>query len=475
MKRSLFGKLFSVSAAIMTAGFAILIGATVFALSGERERESLDRLESEAVAISDVINRMNSPSDYSGVMRRMATAFSNIDGSTVFFSNSSGYVFVCSDTTNGISCIHRKKMISDDILSEISARGVYINVGNFDGVYDEDHYTVGKPVYIDGNDKTTYVFVSAKIENKWYYVADILAVAAVPCAGVLAAMFIIVFFVTRSTVKPLKEISEATRQMANGDFSRRVSAENNDEIGDLAVSFNKMSESLESLDTMRNSFVTNVSHDLKTPMTTIGGFVDGILDGTIPENMQHKYLTIVSGEVRRLSNTVNTMLNLSKVESGVAQLTYSRVDLTDMVCRIIISFETMLTEKSIDVLGLDDAPSVSLECDENMMYQAVYNLIDNAVKFTQSDGYISFYFSENNSDVEMYIKNSGNGISPDEIDRIFERFYKTDKSRSVDRSGSGIGLHIVKTIVDKHGGEITARSVEGQYTEFRLKLPKVRE
>ena len=166
------------------------------------------------------------------------------------------------------------------------------------------------------------------------------------------------------------------------------------------------------------------------------------------------------------------MMTLSKVQSGIDEMSFTSVDIIDLICRVVLSFEVALTNKNIDILGLDYNGKIIVECNENMIYQAIYNLVDNAVKFTQNGGYISFYFSENNSVLEMYIKNSGDGISDNDIVHVFERFYKTDKTRNVDKFGAGIGLYIVKNIIDNHGGEISVKSVEGQYAEFCVIIPK---
>ena len=206
-------------------------------------------------------------------------------------------------------------------------------------------------------------------------------------------------------------------------------------------------------------------------MTTISGFIDGILDGTIPQSDQGKYLKIVSDETKRLSRLVNSMLQLSKFESEQMKLNVTSFNMTDMLLQILFSFENRIENKNIDIRGLDDIDTVFLSADSDLIYQVMYNLIENAVKFTPENGYIEFKINLQKDKMHLYIKNSGDGMTEQELGRIFERFYKSDRSRSEDKSGMGFGLYIVKLILKLHGGNIIASSVLGEYTCFEVNLP----
>ncbi len=472
MRNRLFNRLFISTALSVLIGFVLLVLLSAFSFSSKTEAERLNTLRDEAKAIAESLNLTDSETVYSDEVKRLALAFSDANDSAVFFVNRSGLVTICSESLNNDACVHAGNTINKKVVNDVFVRAKHESTGDFYGLYDSDHYVVGIPVVSSYGDLYTAVFVSAQVDDHYDIYFDTIAFSLIPAFIVLVLVWLVLFLISRNTLRPLREMSEATKAMANGDFSRRVTVRRQDEIGELAVSFNKMASSLGELEYMSNSFVTNVSHDLKTPMTTIAGFVDGILDGTIPNELHNKYLSIVSVEVKRLSSTVNTMLELSKIDSGMSKLCLTPVDLFDLVCRVALSFEYSLTEKDIAVLGLDADERFVANCDERMMYQVIYNLFDNAVKFTQRGGYISVSFSENNSAVMLYIKNSGEGISQKDIAHIFERFYKSDKSRSEDINGSGVGLYIVKNIVSNHGGDITVKSVEGQYTEFCITLNK---
>lgn len=472
MKNKLYLRLFFSVASVFLAGLLLFAGTMVFALASQQETERFDQLRNEALSIAESLQQVDKGQNYSDEIKRMASAFSNLNDSTVFFVNRSGLVSVCSDSINHVDCPHTDLTLDAATLRAVFTKGRYESTDDFGGIYDCAYHTVGVPILGQSASFDMAVFVSAKVDYHLDTFAEILGVCLVPFLASLAVIFLVVFLISRNTMRPIREISEATKAMANGDFRCRVSETRRDEIGELARHFNKMAESLGALENMSNSFVTNVSHDLKTPMTTIAGFVDGILDGTIPQSEHRRYLSIVSDEVKRLSNTVNTMLNLAKIQSGMTDISYTQVDLADLVFRVVLSFEHALTEKGIDVLGLDSMNPAFLDGDENLLFQALYNLVDNAVKFTQPGGYISFSISENNSDLELYIKNSGDGIPEKDLQHVFERFYKTDKSRSEDKSGAGVGLYIVKTIVENHGGTVTVKSAEGQYTQFCIRLSK---
>ena len=271
---------------------------------------------------------------------------------------------------------------------------------------------------------------------------------------------------------PIVKMTELTQQYAKGDFSQRIKVRGNDEIATLAQNFNEMASSLENSESSMSSFVANISHELKTPMTSIAGYIDGILDGTIPEQDRTKYLQQVSREVKRLAKLSVAMLQLSKIQSGSGKPIFAKTDITKITMQILFSFEELINSKKIDVIGLDKLKSEYAFVDERFIYQAIYNLVDNAVKFTNEGGYIETSVYTEGENVYFIIKNSGDGVNGEELTRIFERFYKVDKSRSQDTKSSGLGLNLVKTIIEMHGGKIHATSKLGEYTQFKFYIPK---
>ena len=293
-------------------------------------------------------------------------------------------------------------------------------------------------------------------------------------AAAIMLVIVIIFVATMSysMAKPLRQMSSAAKKFAVGDFSARVEVNSDDEIGELANAFNYMADSLSSSEGMRRTFISNVSHELKTPMTTIAGFIDGMLDGTIPPERQPHYMKIVSNEVKRLSRLVTSMLSLSRIDRGELRVSPQKFDLFSMLITILASYEQKIVEKKLHITGLEDFKSITVFADPDLMYQVIYNLIENAVKFTNEGGTLHFGVEETRYDTSVSISNTGPGIPPEDIRFIFDRFYKTDKSRSIDKKGMGLGLFIAKTIMRLHGGDIFVESRVNELTTFTIRLPR---
>lgn len=395
----------------------------------------------------------------------------------VFLCDTTGHIIMCRDFLVDGSMIadaceyHDNLLITNDVLNDAMLSS-YSTVSDLDGQFEEAQFIAGEPVQVAGH-TVALVFAAAPVTDA--IIDFVFPISQLLIFSVLMAMLfavIAVYLVSHTITKPIKQMADVTKYYAEGDFSPRVNLMRTDEIGQLAASFNTMASSLAQLETSRRSFVANVSHELKTPMTTIGGFIDGILDQTIPAQQQEHYLRIVSEEVKRLSRIVVSMLNLSKIEAGQLDLNFNDVDLSAMVLNTFLTLEQKISAAKIEIRGLDELGQHTVRADADLLGQVVYNLVDNAVKFTPEDGYICVTISEEEDCTKTSILNSGAGISPDEIERIFERFYKVDKSRSADAKSTGLGLYIVKSILELHGGKIYAESIEGRYTEFVFTLPK---
>jgi len=271
-------------------------------------------------------------------------------------------------------------------------------------------------------------------------------------------------------------VADAARNFGRGDLSARVevSPRYSVEVKDLAQAFNSMADSLEKSEQRRNEFIANVSHELKTPMTTIGGFIDGMLDGTIPPEKHRYYMQTVSSEVRRLSRLVRNMLDISRLQAqGIDEARKTRFDVGEAMGDALISFEQKINAKHLQVnVDLPDRP-VWTKADRDAITQVLYNLIDNAVKFCPEGGQLTLTLHTENSKACVCVSNTGPTIPPDELPLLFDRFHKADKSRSADREGWGLGLYIAKTIIGAHGEDICASSENG-LTQFRFTLPVVR-
>lgn len=293
--------------------------------------------------------------------------------------------------------------------------------------------------------------------------------------AVLALAIPLVWMITQRQMKPIKQMTAAARRMAHGQMDVRVDVDETDtaELNELAVAFNNMAQALAQSERKRQEFVANVSHELKTPMTTISGYMEGMLDGTIPPEEQPKYMEITAGEVKRLSRLVRSMLDISRLQDqGVSEDRKRRFDLCQTVGEVLLSFEQKIYGKKLEVETDLPDQGARTSADPDAITQVVYNLIDNAVKFCPEGGTMGLKISETTGGKYLVsVSNTGPTIPADELPLVFDRFHKTDKSRSVDRDGWGLGLYIVKTIILSHGEDVYVTSRDG-VTEFSFTLPK---
>lgn len=400
----------------------------------------------------------------------------------IFITNMEGEVVVCKEMLDEkftmydkYKCVIHDNYDIDKSILDKASEGDYSEISTLSGTFIKNHITTASPISVEGK-TVAVVFASEPITATWHgYVQKILQIFLIAALLALIVSFLTVYYLSYRLTRPLREMSQATKHYAEGDFSYKVKvlSNRNDELAELAQAFNSMALALSSLESSRRSFVANVSHELKTPMTSIGGFIDGMLDGTIPPEKHEHYLKIVSDEVKRLSRLVTGMLNMSKLEAGEMSINATAFDISQDIFKTLLSFEKKINDKQIDILGLDKMESVMITADRDMLMQVIYNLIDNAVKFTPDAGYISIRVFRDSEKVFVSIRNSGAGIEREELSKVFERFYKIDKSRSYDVKGSGLGLYLCKSIVELHGGEIRVDSKVNDFTEFAFWIPTV--
>lgn len=477
--------------------FALIVGIVLFSLlisglflltlsSTYWKEQTLDDLADEALHLSDSISSsleyygtdgfLTAESAYRPISSAVHTVASYSD-SAVLVVGMDGRVLICSDGPDENTAVcqkHAAQTFDAALLAEIGTEErKTFSKGELDFVTDaEDYIAAANVVKVNGKPRCFVLLLKTErlafreLSKKYSGMVIFSSSVAVGLS------FIAAYLVSYRIVLPLKKISEATQQYAEGDFSVRINASDTySEIRDLADSVNSMAEDLSVIEESRSNFVANVSHELKTPMTKISGFIDGMLDGTIDPSERDKYLRIVSDETKRLSRLVVDMLNMSKIEAGKLTLSYSKVELSSMLLRVVLMYEAPLSQKNIAVEGLSGLPRTLITADEGLISQVFFNIIDNAVKFTPEGGKISVQLLPTKKSVAVTIRNTGKGIPEKDRGMIFERFYKVDKSRGLDSNSFGIGLSIAKSIVELHNGSICINSTENEYTEFVVTLP----
>ena len=390
------------------------------------------------------------------------------DGKThVILCDENGSVFLTSDPY-GSNYIGTK--LDDRILVKTANSDEFSSIGTLGGLYSGENYSVGCVARGDFGEPIAYIYATTPINNIRNLMSYVKNLFTFLSLFVFVLTAFASYFIVRHMTKPLKQITDAATSFAQGDFSVRVPLQSSDEIGELTLAFNNMADSIEKSEELRKSFVGNVSHELRSPVTSISGFVDGILDGTIPKEREDHYLRIVSDEAHRLSRLVSRMLDITVLQGTDITEQSTRFDFVELLMRALKNFEQRAADTSI-TFNTDIPPhGIQLLANEDAIYQVVYNLIDNAVKFSVTESSIDISVISKNDKLIFSIKNYGAEIPKDELKSVFDRFHKTDKSRSRDKSGLGLGLYIAKTIIQQHKGKISADSEKG-CTTFSFILP----
>lgn len=486
-KGTFFIKYFLIFSSLILVAFLILGIALMSFLASFLQTQTLNTLTESATSISEMTAHLvnssmasKNPQGAAMTLYKTIETLSESGGSDVFICNQYGSVIVCRDMmspefefSNSVLCEKHSSILITKSYIEKVRDGTFSEISTLGTVYEKAHAVAMSPILIGGS-FVGFTVASAPVSgNIMTYLSRILTMFLFAASITLIIITIVLFILTDRLAKPIRQLETATRCYASGDFSYKVpELSSNDELAELIREFNAMAVSLSELENSRRSFVANVSHEFKTPMTTIGGFINGILDGTIPPEKQEHYLGIVASEVKRLSKMVNMMMNISKIESGNADLKIEQFDVSPKIVSTFLGFEQLISEKNIEVLGLDDLSPAVIHADSAMLDQVIYNIIDNAVKFTNNGGKIIANTADDKKYVYFSITNSGKGIPKTDINRIFERFYKVDKSRSTDVKSTGLGLYLVKSIVELLGGQITAESEPDNFTRFTVRMPK---
>ena len=467
--KSIYFKNFVMTAMLVVISF-FLLGTSIvilgrsFALDQKRDSIALNATEvsKAASAFCEVNGDLN---DW--YLRLIISSLAKSTGNHIFITDVQGVIASSSDMDVVSPFIG--KQVSSGIMEQLYKNGKFQKLTTLDNLYNErPYYVVALPITIGANNLLAgYIFVGSdctEIVDAWGTASAVFIITA---TVVMLLAIILTYYTSKRQSGPLLEMASAARRFAHGDFSARVADEGReDEIGELMESFNMMAESLEKSEQLRSEFIANLSHELKTPMTTISGFADGILDGTIPKDEQDRYLATISSETKRLSRLVRQMLQMSRIQSVDTPALLSRsFNLSEIIMRTLLTFEGKITQNGLDVDAQLPEESIIVRGDEDSITQVVYNLLDNAIKFSETGTAIGISLWKQGGKAYVSIKNHGETISPQEIPFIFDRFHKTDKSRSLDRDGVGLGLSIVKTILNNHNEDVSVTSRDG-ITEF---------
>lgn len=390
-------------------------------------------------------------------------------GCDIVICTADGEVCICArDIQN---CKHIGHTLGRSVAEKVFRNGSATVSAEAGAIYGNERIAIAVPVTAEDGTRLCIVMVSMERSTLSALTSRTIRIFLLVSLLVLALTLLLTPYLTRRETQPMRTMAAAARQIARGDMNVRVpTGYQNEEMEELAVAFNNMTIALQNSETVRQEFVANVSHELKTPMTTIAGYLDGMLDGTIPEEKTHYYMELVATEARRLSRLVRSMLEVSRLkDQGIPPEKLTDFDICEAAGQALLCFEQRINRKNLNVEV--DMPELGLSVHAMMDYvtQVLHNLIDNAVKFINEGGTLSIRVMRRGDSAVITVGNTGPTIPPEELPLIFDRFHKTDKSRSTDRDGVGLGLYIVKTIVTAHGEDIYVTSRNGK-TEFTFTM-----
>lgn len=344
-------------------------------------------------------------------------------------------------------------------------------IGNYHGYFSENVITVISPV-ISSYMPKGYLLIHKNVSDLDVVQKGFMRAAYITLIVVFLLSFIILLAFRFIVYRPLRKITEAAKQYALGNLDYEIPIKTEDEMGYLSSSLNYMSSQLRDMDDYQKKFVANVSHDFRSPLTSIRGYVQAMADGTIPPEFQEKYLNIILFETERLSDLTRDLLTLNEFDTKNLLLNKQSFDIHDTIKNVCASFEGTCTQKRISIELLLAGKRLNVYADKRKIQQVLYNLLDNAIKFSDNDSIITIETTDRAGKVFISVKDYGIGIPRNALNKIWERFYKTDISRGKDKKGTGLGLAIVKEAIQAHGENINVISTEGVGTEFVFSLPK---
>ncbi len=459
MFKSIFGRMFWTYAILL---FFVLSTISLFMtglLSQFTERKQIETISSVADTIEDwtaILQIEQTDVQSTRAYANFLRSWGKFTMSDITVVNRDGEVF---QSTSGI------RVVPEKALECIEKDKTTVYKSDFDDFYESRVLSVSFPLHYRNNVVGAIIF-NKSIPQIRQTVLELLMLFLFASFISIIVASIIIYIQAKKISAPIAKINKAAQNIATGNFNQRVDITSRDEIGQLASTFNFMASSIEKSERNRQTFISDVSHELRTPMTSITGFVQGMLDGTIKDEERDDYLRIVLDESTRLTRLVNDMLEMSKMQSDEFKINIEPFDICDLICSSLISLESKIEDKGLDV-SVDFRPKRLITLgDKDQIKRVMLNLIDNAIKFCKPNSVISIKTSVSGGKAHICISNTGDMINPDELKHIFDRFYKTDKSRELDRTGAGLGLWLVKNILRLHNQTITAENTKNTDDEF---------
>lgn len=369
--------------------------------------------------------------------------------------------------SNNAAVIQLGEILDYDDNAEYENGGYFVGTDSFNDIYDGNVYFLGYPIELGENSALVYVTTSLKalnssVKKTYVFTGLFIFIASIIGYGIVTVAM-------AKTMKRMSILNDAAKRIAVGRFDQRIEIKGNDELSQLASSFNEMAESLQNQNESKNKFLSNIAHDIRSPITSITGFLDAILDGTIPPEKTTKYIRIIKSEADRLNKLVNALLEFNRDVAMSDRLVLKDFDINKLIKDTVDSLYSRILDKNINLISSDEG-EVFVNADYDKIQRVIYNLLDNAIKFVNENGTITIDVEKQKSTALISISNTGVGLTEQECKRVFDRLYKTDSSRGMDKIGMGLGLSIVKEFLLMHDQIITVKSEIGEYTTFSFSL-----
>lgn len=470
MKHTLYPKLLAGYVMYGVIGFIIITTFTyhiTFDFIEKKEASSLYR-ESALISSSYAENYFSKSMTLEEIHTQLAALSTYLSGE-IWIVDTHGNIIL---NTAKPTLTESSESISNFDVTDFGSK--YYQVGTFYNEFSEKTLSVFSPITVNYKVRG-YVIIHKPTTSLVNYANGLTVLSYETLALLFLAAFIVLVLFTYVVYIPIRKITKVADAYAQGNFEPKIDIHSNDEIGYLAASLNYMANELSTLEDDQKKFVSNVSHDFRSPLTSIKGYVEAMLDGTIPVEMQDKYLNIILFETERLNKLTKSLLELNRYGKHGVILDITSFDVNQMIRTTALTFEGACNAKKISFNLILSGESLYVNADFGKIQQVLYNLIDNAIKFSHNDSYIKVETTEKNDKVFVSVKDTGIGIPKDSLNKIWDRFYKTDSSRGKDKKGTGLGLSIVKEIISAHGENINVISTEGVGTEFIFTLPMTDE
>lgn len=468
MKKTLYVKF--ILAYLMFGIFGFIMVATfVSSMTLEQiKRETAEELYKEATLIANTYaaDLYNNETSLDTVHRELAALDGYMD-SVIWIINPSGRMII--DSSRALDLDNEVVIAGFD---PTVIAGSYYTSGNFFQSFDNEMLSVLAPITTEFKVRG-YVVIHVAMDELRQNRESFLSISYILLVLLFLLSLIILIFFTEFVYVPIRKITDATEQYASGNMHYEFTVESDDEIGYLAAALQYMASEIAKAEDNQKKFVANVSHDFRSPLTSIKGYLEAMLDGTIPPEMHEKYLGIVLNETERLTKLTNSLLTLNNLNVRGVSLEKTIFDINKVIRDTAASSEVQLRKKQIKLELILTGEEMYVEADMGKIQQVLYNLLDNAIKFSHNDGNIWIETNVKHSKLFISVKDSGIGIPKDSLKLIWDRFYKTDLSRGKDKKGTGLGLSITKEIITAHNEHINVISTEGVGTEFIFSLPIV--